>query len=462
MQLTPTFRSLLLQSRSVFTAPSFATFLTIATGWCLSFRHRHVTELIQSAGAVHRGHHSRYHRFFSNAAWSIDDLYEALARDAVRTFFPEGTITLGVDDTLCRRRGLTIFGAGMHHDPLNSSRGRPHVSWGHDWVVLSLLISNPPWSPTKVWALPVGVRLYRNRQGLTKGKKRQADAKGKVKRAKKKPADPNHRTRPELAVELIRQFARWFPAREVLVSGDSAYGGKSVLRHLPEDVDLISRVASNAALYEPAPPPRPKQKGAPRKKGARLPSMAEWAADETKPWEELEFDQYGLHATLRVKTMRALYYKAGKDRLLAIVLVQDTEGGRPDQMFYCTRLDWDARTVLSHYSARWSVEVMHQNAKQMMGLEDPANRTPKAVERTAPLGLALYGLTLIWFDREGHRSLSFPDRPWYPGKEEPSYADILGALRRESWRGQFAGVDWEGGDEETPLAQLIEFVSRAA
>jgi hypothetical protein len=51
--------------------------------------------------------------------------------------------------------------------------------------------------------------------------------------------------------------------------------------------------------------------------------------------------------------------------------------------------------------------------------------------------------------------LSYPDRPWYPGKEEPSYADILAALRRESWRGQFAGVDWEGGDRETPLAQLV-------
>jgi hypothetical protein len=451
MQLTPTFRSLLLPFHSVFAAPTFATFITLATGWCLSFRHRYVTELIQSAGAVHCGHHSRYHRFFSNAAWSIDDLYESLARDAIRTFFPEGTIALGVDDTLCRRRGLTIFGTGMHHDPLISSRKRPHVSWGHDWVILSLLISNPPWSPTKVWALPVGMRLYRNRQGLTKGKK-----------GKKRPADPDHRTRPDLAVELIRQFAARFPGRKVVVNGDSAYGGKSVLQHLPEDVDLISRVASNAALYEPAPPPRPKLKGAPRKKGARLLPMAEWAADQTKPWEVLEFDQYGLHAKLQVKTMSALYYKAGKDRLLTIVLVRDTEGGRPDQMFYCTRLDWDARTILSHYAARWSVEVMHFNAKQMMGLEDAANRTPRAVERTAPLGLALYGLTLIWFDRHGHRSLSFPDRPWYPRKEEPSYADILAALRRQSWRGQFADVDWERDGQETPLAQLIEFVSRAA
>lgn len=466
MQLTATFQSLLQIFRDVFTAPTFATFVTIAAGWCLSPRHRYITEMIQAANAVHRGHHSRYHRFFSDAAWSIDDLYDALARRAVKDFYAEGIIVTGVDDSLCRKRGLTIFGTGMHHDPLISSRKRPWVSWGHDWVILSLIIPNPPWSPTKVWALPVGMRLYRNRQGLTKGKKKE---KGKGKGAKcKLPKDPNHRTRPQLAVELIERFAKLFPQRQIVVSGDSAYGGKSVLQHLPSNVDLISRVAANAALYQPAPPPPPdpegaprKKKGAPRKKGDRLPGMAEWAADAT-PWQELEFDQYGLHATLRVKMIRGLYYKAGKDRLLTIILVRDVKGGRPDQMFYSTRTDWNARAVLTHYAWRWSVEVMHYNAKQMMGLEDPANRTAQAVQRTAPVGLALYGLTLIWFHADGHRSLSYPDRPWYPDKEEPSYADILASLRRETWRGQFPGVDWEQGGEKTPLARLIEFASRPA
>src|SRR5204862_2984672 len=135
---------------------------------------------------------------------------------------------------------------------------------------------------------------------------------------------------------------------------------------------------------------RPDQKGAPRKKGDRRAGLAEWAADAT-PWQTLEFDQYGLHATLQVKTIRALYYKAGKDRLLTIVLVRDMAGGRPDQMFYGTRTDWDARAILAHDACRWSVEVMHFNAKQMMGPEDPSNRRPRAVQRTAPVGLVRYG-----------------------------------------------------------------------
>ena len=59
----------------------------------------------------------------------------------------------------------------MHYDPLISSRAKSLVSWGHDWVVLTLIVAFPAWAPSKVFALPIAMRLYRNRQGLTKGKK---------------------------------------------------------------------------------------------------------------------------------------------------------------------------------------------------------------------------------------------------------------------------------------------------
>jgi len=267
---------------------------------------------------------------------------------------------LAVDDTLCRKRGLTVYGTGMHHDPLISSRAKPLVSWGHDWVVVTLLVVNPFWASTKVWSLPIAFRLYRNRQGLTKGQKK---AKGsrqgpKAKKSPKRPPDPNHRTRPELAVELLTMVAGWFPDRPLLVSGDSAYGGASVLQKLPANVDLISHVHPKGTLYEPA--PAPSGKGRPAKKGRRLPGMKEWANDPAWPWQTLVFDQFGLHATLQVKTRQALYYKAGKDRLLTIVLVRDVLGRRPDQMFYGTRRDWTARQILATYAGRWSIE-MHQS-----------------------------------------------------------------------------------------------------
>lgn len=451
MELTSSFLDLLPHFAPVFTAPTYQTFTVIVAGWVLSQRHRFITEVIFSGGHVGIGHWSRFHRFFSHAAWDIDAFSMALAKLVVTILAPGSQLLWAVDDTLCRKRGLTLYGAGMHHDPLISSRSKALVSWGHDWVVLCLIFVHPWWAPTKVFALPIAARLYINRQGTTKGKE------GEARAAR---ANPDHRTRPELALGLIRLVARWFPDDEVIVLGDSAYGGRSVLSHLPPNVHLISRVAPNAALYRVAPPRRPGQRGASRKKGDRLPGLAEWAADPSRPWERLDFDQFGLHASLDIKMIRALYYKAGRDRLLTIVLVHDVAGKRPDQMFYCTKTDWAARQVLSAYACRWAIECTFECCKQFLGLEDPANRLPKAVERTTPMAMFIYSLVVVWFHRGGHRSVQFPFRPWYRKKVEPSFADMLTTLRRLSYDEKTAGVLRDETRLEPWIAQLTELLSR--
>jgi DDE superfamily endonuclease len=472
VELIPSFMDLLQLFSPVFTAPTFQTFTWIVAGWLLSQRHRYITEVIFSSGNVGNGHWSRFHRFFSHAAWDLDTFSLSLAKLVVTILAPGATLLWAVDDTLCRKRGLTLYGAGMHYDPLISSRSKALVRWGHDWVVLCLILVHPFWAPTKVFALPVAMRLYQNRQGLTKGKKKPKNTGKKPKNAGKRPKnartkssrsphDPNHRTRPELALELIQLVATWFPHEEIIVTGDSAYGGESVLRHLPPNVHLISHVHPNGALYEPAPPKKEKTKGRARKKGERLPGMTPWAEDPKQPWTELKFDQFGFHATVAVKTIQALYYKAGRDRLLTIVLVRDLEGKRPDQMFYGTKLGWTARQILSAYACRWAIECTFENCKQLLGLEDPANRLPKAVERTAPMALILYSVVVVWFHQTGHHSLRFPFRPWYRTKEEPSFADLLTTLRRVSYEAKTAGLLPRRCRLKTWIAQLTELLSRA-
>jgi SRSO17 transposase len=456
MELTPSFVDLLLQFSPVFTAPTYQNFIWIVTGWILSHRHRYLTEIIFSCGKVGIGHWCRFHRFFSHAVWDLDEFSLFLAKLVVTILAPGATFLWAVDDTLCRKRGLTLYGAGMHYDPLISSRAKSLVSWGHDWVVLCLIIVHPFGAPTKVFALPIAFRLYRNRQGLTKGKK--GRAKAKVAKLKH---DPNHRTRPELARELINLAAGWFPNDEIILTGDSAYGGASILRHLPANVHLISHVHPKGALYQPASPKTSKTRGPARKKGDRLPGMAEWANDREQPWTEMTFDQFGFHATVAVKTIEALYYKAGSDRLLTIVLVRDLEGKRPDQMFYCTKLDWTPRQILSAYACRWAIECTFENCKQLLGLEDPANRLPKAVERTAPMALILYSLVVVWFHQTGHKSLRFPIRPWYPQKAEPSFADLLTTLRRVSYEEKTSRLLPKPSRLKTWVAQLTELLSRA-
>lgn len=431
MECITTFMVLLDVFQPAFTQPSFATFRLLMTGWILSHRHRYVTDLILSSDSVGNGHFSDYHRFFSHARWSIDQLWRLLAGLLINGFFgSDAVILLAGDDTLCKKRGLGLFGAGMHHDPLISSKAKKLVSWGHDWVTLCVVLVNPWWAPSKVFSLPICMRLYRNRQGLTKGKKK--------KRAKSKAKNPKHRTRPELMREMLKLVAGWFPQRQFLFVGDSLYTGESVLRYLPENMHLIGQVHPQGAMYEPAPPKKP-GRGAPRKKGARLSTKEEWANDGSA-WTRLTFHQYGLHTTLEIKTRQGLYYKAGKDRLLTFVLTRDVEGKRPMQIFYCTDLTRDARSILSAYACRWSIEVTHHDAKQYLGLEDPANRLPLAVERTAPMAMCLYSLTVLWYAEHGHAHVRFPNRPWYKRKSEPSFADMLTTLRRLTWEEKLSTV----------------------
>ena len=55
---------------------------------------------------------------------------------------------------------------------------------------------------------------------------------------------------------------------------DSAYGGQSVLCHLPTNCDLTSRLLKDARLYAAPPERTPETNGRPRRRDERLPPPA--------------------------------------------------------------------------------------------------------------------------------------------------------------------------------------------
>ena len=121
MQLTQSFVSLLQELQCVFTSPSFVTFVSLMTGWIYSYRHRYVTELIQSSDCTRNGHHSRYHRFFSAASWCLDTLSCLLARLLVKVLAPTGVIELAIDDWNCR----VVNSPLTHFQPRDAGRFAP-------------------------------------------------------------------------------------------------------------------------------------------------------------------------------------------------------------------------------------------------------------------------------------------------------------------------------------------------
>ncbi len=461
MQLTNSFENLLRSFSPVFTDPSFQTFRLLMTGWILSTRHRYVTDLIVSSDSVGNGHFSDYHRFFSHAVWDIDHLWKLLAPLIIKTLVgKDAVIILSGDDTLCRKRGLGIFGTGMHHDPLSSSKSKKICHWGHDWVDLCIVIAKPWWAPTKVFRIAdlhafvskstrTDQRQERSKKKPTSGQAEAASKKAKQAAAAKKKAKANakanrgadktpHKTRPELMAEMIAMVAAWFPERRFVLVVDSLYSGKSVLATLPTNFDLIGPVHAKAALYAPARHREQTRRG-PQSQERRSAQEHGCLGEGSFLMADPSFDQYGLHGSLRAKTRTGLYYKAGKDRLFRLVLSRDTVGDRPTRIFYSTNVSLQPREILSLFSLRWSIEVTHFDCKQYLGLEDAANRSAKAVKRTAPMAMFLYSLTIVWYATEGHKDFQIPHRPWYWWKE-PSFADMLTTLRRKSWEEIIAGV----------------------
>jgi hypothetical protein len=90
--------------------------------------------------------------------------------------------------------------------------------------------------------------------------------------------------------------------------------------------------------------------------------------------------------------------------------------------------------IIARYAARWSIEVLFQEAKHLLGVGQARNRVRKAVERTVPFGLFCHSILTLWYALHGHDTNDPARRraaaPWYRTKTEPATLDMLTKLRR--------------------------------
>ena len=428
MELVPGFVVLVQGLSATMTAPTFASLTTVLTGWVFAGR-RTVTRMILAAGAAADKHYSSYHRLFSAARWSLDAV--GLAVFALIEPWLGDEVLLGVDDTLCRKRGLKMFGVGMHHDPLLSSRAKTITNWGHSWVVLGVIVELP-FRRGHWYFLPLLFRLYLNQKSAAKHRR-------------------VYRTRPELAVEMLGVLCNCRKTRRFHAIADSAYGGQSVLCFLPANCDLTSRLPKNARLYAAPPERKPGTNGRPRKRGDLLPTPQQMLAERCR---RMTLSIYGRSQTARMADQHARVH-AAPERPLCVVAVEAVKGGRGQEAFYSTCHEARPEQVIVWYAMRWSVEVANHDSKQHLGFEQPQGWSRRAVERTAPLAMLLYSLIVLWFAGEGHRDWRPLDCPWYVSKTDPSFADMLATLRKLTIRRQVSSLAVRGPGSRK-LKQLLE------
>jgi hypothetical protein len=162
-----------------------------------------------------------------------------------------------------------------------------------------------------------------------------------------------HKTLTEWAAKLLLLVRRWLPGRVLVVVADSTYACLQLLarcQRLAEPVTVITRLRLDAALYTPAPPRRPRQKGRPRLKGDRLPTLAWRLTEPTTRWTTITVVHwYGQgERAVEVASETAVWYHIGLPPVaLRWVLIRDPLNRFVPQALLCTDLSVDPTQILA-------------------------------------------------------------------------------------------------------------------
>ena len=363
-----------------------------------------------------------------------------LLRLLVAAFVPSGAVILGLDETVERRRGPKITARAIYRDAARSSRECFQKTSGLRWLSLHLLV--PVVWAKRVWALPFLSALCpsaRYAPYVTKGRR--------------------HKSLLERARGLIGQAARWLPGRALTVVADSGYAAIELLawcQQLPNPVTLITRLRLDAALYEPAPVRAAAQRGRPRRKGKRLPTLAQRLTAPDTVWSRVRVRWYGgTWRWLEVASDTAVWYHGGLAPVaLRWVLIRDPKGRREPQALLSTDRGLPANQIVGRFVRRWAMEVTFQQARAHLGVEGQRQWNDLAIARTTPLRLALFSLVALLVQRQPAWQASVRQAAWYK-KALPTFSDALAQVRRCLWRQLAFCMSQQHTDSRKPPAKLF-------
>ena len=389
LSIASEFEDVVVSARLAFSKRSWPYVLATAVPWLLCAGQRSLTRL--SALGPHRRSLSGYYRFLSDGKWRLGVLFQCLFQLVVKTFRLD-EVTLVVDDTLCPKWGKSISGAASFFD--HSSRPRPGFIWGHNWIVLAIVV---PVGSAGWVSLPFWITLYRPEKDCRAGA---------------------FRTRHQITVEALAAVRTWFSRRLVLLA-DGAYANSSmVLPALEMAITVVSRLRSDARLYRPTPPRRrPGQRGRRPTHGPpfrKLPQIAR----ASRGWRRMRVDIYGRSVHLHVHEFVAWWPPLR--RVIKVVITRDPRNDRRVAYLWSTEVDMTAQEVIERFAQRWTIEQMFSVAKQQLGLDSAEVRKERSVVRHAALCMALVTWVEVWSHRRRGRA------------RERSFANKLAALRTDT------------------------------
>jgi DDE superfamily endonuclease len=429
----------------LFSRPVFAHVQILVIGALLAPGKRTITSALRIMGLQEQAHFQNWHRVLNRAKWSSRKAARILLDLLVRAFAPFGPLVIGIDETLERRQGDKIAALGIYRDAARSSKSFFVKASGLRWVSLMLLVPIP-WGG-RVWALPfLTVLAPSERYHQERGKR--------------------HKKLSDWARQMIACVRRWSPGRALVFVADGGYAVLELLAFCVRlsaeragSVAFVTRLRLDAALYEPAPQRKPGQKGAPRKKGKRLPTLQQVLDDKKTAWTPITVARWYSQSQREIEIVSAtcVWYHSAKPVVpIRYVLIRDPQGKFAPQALLCTDRSATPEQIVGWFVLRWQLETTFQEVRTHLGVETQRQWNDKAIARTTPALLGLFSLVTLLANRQAQRGeLSVRQASWYV-KERPTFSDALACVRRQLWNEALFYTSSAKADNEKIQQALFE------
>lgn len=418
LTLPDEYSTLFTQIQPFFSRRVWKLAVVLLVGAILAPGKRTVTAALRIMGLSQERHFQNYHRVLNRAVWSNLALSLVLLRLLLNTFLPFGPVGMGIDETIERRRGEKIKAKGIYRDPVRSSKSHFVKASGLRWIGMMLLVQ-VPWAK-RIWGLPFLTVLAPSERYYESSPRR-------------------HKKLTDWARQMGMQVRRWLPKRKLILVADSSYAALELLHSLlslPEPVFMVTQLRLDAALYEPAPAPKPETIGRPRKKGKRLPKLSKVLLDKQTVWETVMVDNwYGQGPTqVEITSDTAVWYHSGMPAVpIRWVLIRDPNGKFETRALLCTDQSADPVQILQWFVRRWQIEVSFQKVRAHLGVETQRQWSDKAIARTTPILMGLFSwVTLLAHQSRSDGSLPVRQAAWY-AKSIPTFSDAIALVRRRIW-----------------------------
>lgn len=436
--------------------PQHRTFLRareLAFGFIITWGRHTISRAICALQAQFQDWSASY-RLFSRSPWEPKDLFQPVLEQCVAMSEETGPIAIAADDTTLNKTSQRIPGVAYARDPM-SPKFHPNLILGQRFIQAAVIL-RPEGLGGPARTIPI---RFCPAPPPAKPAKKAPEEEWKAYRLAQKTQNLSCR-----AVELIQDLRQSLDQagatnRIALLVTDASYCNATVLRNLPDRVEIVARTRDDITLFKLPTPEQLVGRGRRRKYGDPLPKPKDIRKNDEVPWAEADIWGAGKVHKLKYKLVPNVLWRSGsRAKLLRLIIIsplgyrktpRSKKLYRKPAYLLTSDLTSPVHLLIQAYFDRWEIEVNHRDEKSMFGVGEAQVWSAKAAQRVPQFLVALYAMLLLasLITYGAKRTPQYGPLPAWRKKEggRPSITDILAILREELIATGVASISKSGG-----------------